>query len=63
MAAGDPESEAKANEILAAYVGASVDRVVEVNGLDYIDSEKAKYHGRQLVEQKLNEYGSQDGNW
>ena len=63
MAAGEPEFHAKANEILAAYVGASVDRTIEVKGLDYIDSEKAKYHGRQLVEQKLNEYGSQDGNW
>ncbi|RBR25684.1 uncharacterized protein FIESC28_01647 [Fusarium coffeatum] len=60
---GEPESHAKANEILAAYVGACVDRVIEVNGLDCIGSEKAKYHGRQLVEQKLSEYGSQDGNW
>lgn len=42
---GQPESHAKAKEILAGFAGAFVDREVETKGLDFIDREKAKRQG------------------
>ncbi|QPC70473.1 hypothetical protein HYE68_001225 [Fusarium pseudograminearum] len=50
---GQPDSHAKAKEILAGFVGAFVDREVETRGLDFIDAEKAKRHGREHVEEQL----------
>ncbi|KAI6771560.1 hypothetical protein HG531_009185 [Fusarium graminearum] len=50
---GQPDSHAKAKEILAGFVGAFVDREVETRGLDFIDAEKAKRHGRDHVEEQL----------
>ncbi|WOO84400.1 uncharacterized protein LOC62_06G007921 [Vanrija pseudolonga] len=39
---GEPESHAKAKEILAGIAGAIVDREFETKGLDWLDREKAK---------------------
>ncbi|KAM4054592.1 hypothetical protein HRG_005428 [Hirsutella rhossiliensis] len=52
---GQPDSHAKAKEIVAGFIGAFVDREVETKGLDYIDSEKAKHHARQQAEEQLNQ--------
>ncbi|KAF9261532.1 hypothetical protein L218DRAFT_961281 [Marasmius fiardii PR-910] len=45
---GQPDSHAKAKEIIAGFAGAFIDRMVETKGLDYIDTERAK---RQAHEQ------------
>ncbi|KAF8309592.1 CipC1 protein [Clavulina sp. PMI_390] len=50
---GQPESHARAKELLAGFAGAFVDREVETRGLDFIDKEKAKYQARQQAEQAL----------
>ncbi|KAF8607007.1 putative phosphoglycerate mutase family protein, partial [Ceratobasidium sp. AG-I] len=42
---GEPDSHAKAKEILAGFAGAFVDREVETRGLDFIDRERAKRQG------------------
>ncbi|CRG88998.1 hypothetical protein PISL3812_06033 [Talaromyces islandicus] len=47
---GQPDSHAKAKEIMAGFAGAFVDREVETRGLDFIDREKAKYQARQHIE-------------
>ncbi|KAJ7507891.1 hypothetical protein B0H11DRAFT_1969142 [Mycena galericulata] len=39
---GKPSSHAKAKELIAAFSGAFVDRMVETKGLDAIDKHKAK---------------------
>ncbi|KAG8727595.1 hypothetical protein FRC12_022377 [Ceratobasidium sp. 428] len=54
---GVPDSHAKAKEIIAGAVGAFVDREVETKGLDYIDSERAKYQAQQQAEQALYDSG------
>ncbi|PPQ94019.1 hypothetical protein CVT25_009867 [Psilocybe cyanescens] len=46
---GQPESHAKAKELLAAFSGAFVDRIVETKGLDFVDKEKAKHHAKQQL--------------
>jgi hypothetical protein len=46
---GEPDSHAKAKEILAALASAFVDREVETRGLDFVDVEKAKYLANQQV--------------
>ncbi|KAF7292382.1 Mitochondrial carrier protein [Mycena chlorophos] len=46
-AEGKPESHAKAKELIAAFSGAFIDRMVETKGLDFIDKEKAKHDGEQ----------------
>lgn len=51
--AGQPDSHAKAKEILAGFIGAFVDREVETRGLDFVDREKAKRHGRHHAEEQL----------
>ena len=49
-----------AKELLAGAVGAFVDREVETRGLDFIDREEAKRHGRQQAEEQLGrQYGNQ----
>ena len=50
---GQPDTHAQAKEILAGMVGLFVDREVETKGLDYIDTEVAKRHGRRQAEEKL----------
>ncbi|KAJ7752609.1 hypothetical protein B0H16DRAFT_1545921 [Mycena metata] len=44
---GQPESHAKAKELLAAFSGAFVDRMVETKGLDYVDKERAQRDAEQ----------------
>ncbi|CAG8159288.1 unnamed protein product [Penicillium salamii] len=44
---GQPESHAKAKELLAGFAGAFIDREVESRGLDFFDKEKAKYEARE----------------
>ncbi|KAF9240220.1 hypothetical protein BU15DRAFT_45982 [Melanogaster broomeanus] len=43
---GKPASHAKAKELLAAFSGAFIDRMVETKGLDYIDKAKAEHEGK-----------------
>ncbi|KAJ3996970.1 hypothetical protein F5050DRAFT_1755237 [Lentinula boryana] len=50
---GKPDNHATAKELLAAFSGAFVDRMVETKGLDYVDTEKAKHHAKQQAEQGL----------
>ncbi|KAJ5771430.1 uncharacterized protein N7511_003481 [Penicillium nucicola] len=47
---GQPQSHEKAKEIMAGFAGAFIDREVETRGLDFIDTEKAKYQARQHIE-------------
>ncbi|KAF5635827.1 phosphoglycerate mutase family [Fusarium sp. NRRL 52700] len=50
---GKPDSHAKAKEFIAGAIGAFVDREVETKGLDFIDREEAKRHGRRHAEEAL----------
>ncbi|KAJ3740345.1 hypothetical protein DFH05DRAFT_1508427 [Lentinula detonsa] len=50
---GKPDNHAKAKELLAAFSGAFVDRIVETKGLDYVDAEKAKHHAKKQAEEGL----------
>ncbi|CEI61498.1 hypothetical protein FVEN_g9409 [Fusarium venenatum] len=59
---GEPDSHAQAKEILAGFVGAFVDREIETKGLDYVDAEKAKRHGRQHAEEQLSYNNNQGWN-
>ncbi|KAH9065301.1 hypothetical protein EDB87DRAFT_1555898 [Lactarius vividus] len=43
---GKPSSHSKAKEIFAGLAGVAVDRLVETKGLDFIDKQKAKRHGK-----------------
>ena len=47
---GQPESHAKAKELLAALAGGFVDRIVESKGLDFVDKEKAKHHAKKQLD-------------
>ncbi|EAW12087.1 DUF3759 domain-containing protein [Aspergillus clavatus NRRL 1] len=54
---GQPESHAKAKEILAGFAGAFIDREFETKGLDFIDREEAKRHAeRQLSDASYQDY-------
>jgi len=54
---GQPDSHAKAKELLAGFAGAFIDREVETKGLDFIDKQKAKRHAEQQVyDQVQNDY-------
>ncbi|KAJ4471125.1 hypothetical protein C8J55DRAFT_389739, partial [Lentinula edodes] len=44
---GKPDNHAKAKELLAAFSGAFVDRMVETKGLDFVDKEKAKHQAKK----------------
>ncbi|KAJ7590970.1 hypothetical protein C8J56DRAFT_934343 [Mycena floridula] len=46
---GQPDSHAKAKELLAAFSGAFVDRMVETKGLDEVDVLKAKHQAHQQL--------------
>ncbi|KAL0949528.1 hypothetical protein HGRIS_009579 [Hohenbuehelia grisea] len=50
---GQPDSHAKAKEILAGFTGAFIDRIVETKGLDYVDKEKTRHHASEQVGQAL----------
>ncbi|KAI0039233.1 putative phosphoglycerate mutase family protein [Auriscalpium vulgare] len=39
---GQPASHAQAEELLAGFTGAFIDREAETHGLDWLDKEKAK---------------------
>ncbi|KAF5333343.1 hypothetical protein D9611_002488 [Ephemerocybe angulata] len=54
---GQPDSHAKAKEILAGFSGMFIDRMVETKGLDYIDTEKAKHHAKRQAEEALGDQG------
>lgn len=56
---GEPESHAKAKEILAGFAGAFVDREVETRGLDFFDKERAKYQAREQVHEAYDNNGNQ----
>ncbi|CAI7572145.1 unnamed protein product [Penicillium glandicola] len=56
---GEPDSHAKAKEILAGFAGAFIDREVETRGLDFVDKEKAKYQARQQVHDAYDANGNQ----
>ncbi|KAI6122197.1 hypothetical protein EDD16DRAFT_1829182 [Pisolithus croceorrhizus] len=43
---GEPASHAQAKELLAGFAGAFIDREVETKGLDFLDRQKAKRHGK-----------------
>ncbi|CAO3646482.1 unnamed protein product [Cunninghamella blakesleeana] len=47
---GEQVEHKHAKELLAAFVGASVDRLVETKGLDFVDREKAKHHAKKEAE-------------
>ncbi|KAF8592346.1 hypothetical protein K439DRAFT_1323984 [Ramaria rubella] len=50
---GKPASHSKAKEILAAAVGAFVDREAETKGLSFVEKEKAKDAAKKHAEQAL----------
>ncbi|GAW03925.1 hypothetical protein F5879DRAFT_957776 [Lentinula edodes] len=50
---GKPDNHAKAKELLAAFSGAFVDRMVETKGLDFVDKEKAKHQAKKQAEEGL----------
>ncbi|KAF8877936.1 hypothetical protein CPB84DRAFT_1794542 [Gymnopilus junonius] len=52
---GQPESHAKAKELLAGFAGAFIDREVETRGLDFVDKEKAKHHAREQINEYVTE--------
>ncbi|KAG2359955.1 hypothetical protein BDR07DRAFT_1360570 [Suillus spraguei] len=43
---GKPASHDKAKEIMAGFAGAFIDHLVETKGLDLMDRQKAKHHGK-----------------
>ncbi|KAJ6477792.1 hypothetical protein C8R45DRAFT_1007842 [Mycena sanguinolenta] len=59
---GQPESHARAKEIMAALTAGFIDREVETKGLDFIDKEEAKRQAHKINEQNLadnwDQYGS-----
>ncbi|KAJ7065713.1 hypothetical protein C8F01DRAFT_1080614 [Mycena amicta] len=54
-AKGKPESHAKAKELLAAFAGFAVGRIVETKGLDFIDKQKAKHEAKKRHEEAFTE--------
>ncbi|KAF9064303.1 hypothetical protein BDP27DRAFT_1270232 [Rhodocollybia butyracea] len=54
---GKPDSHAKAKELIAAFSGAFVDRLVETKGLDFIDKQKAKHDAKVNTESALENSG------
>ncbi|KAJ5671590.1 hypothetical protein N7507_000717 [Penicillium longicatenatum] len=48
---GQPPNHAMAKELLAGFAGAFIDREVETKGLDFVDTERAKYQARQHIDQ------------
>ncbi|KAJ7228595.1 hypothetical protein GGX14DRAFT_613756 [Mycena pura] len=52
---GKPDSHAKAEEIIAAFSAAFVDRMVETKGLDELDKEKAKRDAAKRAHEQSND--------
>ncbi|KAJ7107745.1 hypothetical protein C8R44DRAFT_714455 [Mycena epipterygia] len=52
---GQPESHAKAKELMAGFAGLFVDRMVESKGLDFVDKEKAKHQAKEMYQDQLAE--------
>ncbi|KAJ7047301.1 hypothetical protein C8F04DRAFT_1058377 [Mycena alexandri] len=52
---GKPQSHAKAKELIAAFSGAFVDRMVETKGLDTIDKEKTKHEAKKRAHEQSEE--------
>ncbi|KIO14743.1 hypothetical protein M404DRAFT_120028 [Pisolithus tinctorius Marx 270] len=46
---GEPDNHATAKELLAGFAGAFIDREFETEGLDYLDKQKAKNHGKHSL--------------
>ncbi|KAF5389122.1 hypothetical protein D9757_004915 [Collybiopsis confluens] len=47
---GQPDSHAKAKELIAAFSGAFIDRIVETKGLDFVDKERAKHQAKTQLD-------------
>ncbi|KAF9519794.1 hypothetical protein BS47DRAFT_1379056 [Hydnum rufescens UP504] len=54
---GQPDSHAKAKELLAGFAGAFVDREVETRGLNFVDKERAKHAAKERAHQALADSG------
>ncbi|KAB8274068.1 hypothetical protein BDV30DRAFT_238037 [Aspergillus minisclerotigenes] len=54
---GKPPTHEHAKQLLAAVIGAFIDRTVETKGLDSIDAERAKHQARGDTEKALVESG------
>ncbi|EIW76129.1 hypothetical protein CONPUDRAFT_110841 [Coniophora puteana RWD-64-598 SS2] len=52
---GAPDSHAKAKELIAAFGGAFIDRMVETKGLDAIDNYRAKQQAQEHVDTVITE--------
>jgi len=52
---GAPDSHAKAKELIAAFGGAFIDRMVETKGLDAIDNYRAKQQTQENVDTVITE--------
>lgn len=46
---GKPVSHDTAKELLAAFGGAFIDRMVETKGLDMLDKQKAKHQAKETA--------------
>ncbi|KAF5340512.1 hypothetical protein D9757_012255 [Collybiopsis confluens] len=51
---GQPDNHAKAKELLAAFSGAFIDRIVETKGLDAVDKAKAHHQAKEHAYEGLN---------
>ena len=52
---GKPDSHAQAKELLAAFGGAFIDRMVETKGLDAIDNYRAKQQAQEHIDTVVTE--------
>lgn len=48
---GQFETHEAAKEFLAAVSGAFIDRLIETKGIDYIDTDKAKYQAKNYLDE------------
>ncbi|KAG0188726.1 hypothetical protein DFQ28_004425 [Apophysomyces sp. BC1034] len=46
---GQPQSHAKAKQLLAAFGAAAIDRLIETKGLDHLDKIRAKKHNEEVL--------------
>ncbi|KAL1405164.1 hypothetical protein Q8F55_008789 [Vanrija albida] len=54
---GAPPNHQLAKELLAAFAGAEVDKLVETRGLDFVDREQAKREAQRQAEAALAQSG------
>lgn len=58
---GKAVSHGFAKEMIAAFAGAEVDKLMETKGMDFIDSERAKHHAQRQAEHLYEQqYGDMD---